>query len=288
MLEDTSTETSERVIAVLGSRLEAMTRLVVGLHLEPSSRGDRRVRSKMESSKCLDDVVSAVVPDSRVGADNPLEVAVLRAQVYAAEMAQASAERELAKETFRRENAAAVTSLTTKELAETRRQLQISRDIAARYQYDASALSAIVEQHKELYQRMENRVKAAEDSIQRLPSQLAREREVFKAEVAANTAQSRRLHNLLSSSGAADVSTEAHLRRRNEDLQERVKQLIAANRTLRARSKLEELDPDTLVLVAEGDSSLVVEACLDHFFPLHVVLPPRAAHGRTGLGSPEP
>ncbi|GMF52951.1 unnamed protein product [Phytophthora fragariaefolia] len=102
---------------------------------------------------------------------------------------------------------------------------------------------------------MENRVKAAEDSVQRLTSQLAREREVFNAAVAANTAQSRRLHNLLSSSGAADVSTETHLRRRNEDLQERVKRLIAANRTLRARIKLEELDPDTLVLVAEGFGS---------------------------------
>ncbi|GMF42357.1 unnamed protein product [Phytophthora fragariaefolia] len=251
MLEDASTETSERVIAVLGSRLEAMTRLVVGLHLEPSIRGDRRVRSKVESAKCLDDVVSAVAPDSRVGADNPLDVAVLRAQVYAAETAQASAERELAKETFRRENAAVMTSSTTKELAETRHQHQIFRDIAARYQHDASALSAIVEQHKELYQRMENRVKAAEGSVQRLTSQLEREREIFKAAVAVNTAPSRRLHNLLSSSGAADVSTETHLRRRNEDLPKRVKRLIAANRTLRARIKLADLDPDTLVLVAE-------------------------------------
>ncbi|GMF36312.1 unnamed protein product [Phytophthora fragariaefolia] len=272
MLKDASAETSERVIAVLGSRLEAMTRLVVGLHLEPSIRGDRRVRSKMEPDKCLDDVISALIPDSRVGADNPLDVVILRAQVYAAETAQASAERELAKETFRRENAAAVTSSTTKDLAETLRQLQISRDITARYQHDASALNTVLEQHKELYQRMENQVKATEDSVQRLTSQLTREREVFKAAVAANTAQSRRLYNLLSSSGAADVSTKTYLRRRNEDLQERVKRLIAANRTLRARVNLEELDPDTSVLVAEGDSSLVVAACLDCFSDLSCFL----------------
>ncbi|GMF18434.1 unnamed protein product [Phytophthora fragariaefolia] len=172
----------------------------------------------MESTKCLDDVISALVPDSGVGADNPLDVAILRAQ------------------------------------------------------HDASALNTVVEQHKELYQRMENRVKAAEDSVQRLTSQLMREREVFKAAVAANTAQSRRLRNLLSSSGAADVSTETYLRRRNEDLHKRVKRLIAANRTLRARAKLEELDPDTSVLVAEGDSSLVVAACLDCFSDLSCFL----------------
>ncbi|GMF41652.1 unnamed protein product [Phytophthora fragariaefolia] len=94
-----------------------------GLHLEPSIRGDRRVRSKMESAKCLDDDISAVVPDSHVGVNNPLDVAALRAQVYAAETAQASAEPELAKETFRWENATAVTSSTAKDLAETRRQL---------------------------------------------------------------------------------------------------------------------------------------------------------------------
>ncbi|GMF29475.1 unnamed protein product [Phytophthora fragariaefolia] len=99
---------------------------------------------------------------------------------------------------------------------------------------------------------MENRVKAAEDSVQRLSSELTRERETFKAAVASNTAQSRRLHNLLSASSVADVPAETQLRRRTEDLQERVKRLVTANRTLRARVKLEEMDPDTLVLVTEG------------------------------------
>ncbi|GMF49700.1 unnamed protein product [Phytophthora fragariaefolia] len=240
MLEETSAETSERVIAVLGPRLEAISRLVVGLHLEPTTRGDRRVRPKLEAAKCVDEVIAAAVPDTQVGPDNSLDVAVLRAQVYAAETAQAAAERELAKEAFRRENEAAVTSSTMKELAETRRQLKISKKIAARYRYDAETMSAVVEQHKELYQRMENRVKTTEDSVQRLSPQLARERETFKAAVASNTAQSRRLHNLLSASSVADVSAEAQLRRRTEDLQERVKRLVTANRTLRARVKLEE------------------------------------------------
>ncbi|GMF22528.1 unnamed protein product [Phytophthora fragariaefolia] len=249
MLEETSAETSERVIAVLGPRLEAISRLVVGLHLEPVIRGDRQVRSKLEAAKSLDEVIAAAVPNTQVGPDNSLDVAVLRAQVYAAETAQAAAERELAKEAFRRENEAAVTSSTMKELAETRRQLKISKEIAARYRHDAETMSAVVEQHKEIYQRLETRVKATEDSVQRLSSQLASERETFKAAVASNTAQSRRLHNLLSVSSVADVSAKAQLRRRTEDLQERVKRLVTVNRTLRARAKLEETDPDTLVLL---------------------------------------
>ncbi|GMF31084.1 unnamed protein product [Phytophthora fragariaefolia] len=71
MLEEASAETSGRIIAVLGPRLEEMTRLVVELHLEPSIRGDRRVRSKPEVAKCLDDVIAAATPDSQVGSDNP-------------------------------------------------------------------------------------------------------------------------------------------------------------------------------------------------------------------------
>ncbi|GMF48969.1 unnamed protein product [Phytophthora fragariaefolia] len=99
MLEEASAETSARIVAVLGPRLEAMSRLVVGLHLEPAIRGDRRVQSKLEAAKCLDGVIAAAVPNFQVGPDNALDVAVLRAQVYAAETAQAAAERELAKET---------------------------------------------------------------------------------------------------------------------------------------------------------------------------------------------
>ncbi|GMF26775.1 unnamed protein product [Phytophthora fragariaefolia] len=162
MLEEASAETSERIIAVLGPRLEAISRLVVGLHLEPAIRGDRRARSKLDAAKCLDEVIAAAVPDTQVGPDNSLDVAILRAQVYAAKTAQAAAEREHAKEVFRRENAAAVTFSSMKELAETRRQLKISKEIAARYRHDAETMSAVVEQHKELYQRMENRVKVAD------------------------------------------------------------------------------------------------------------------------------
>ncbi|GMF25873.1 unnamed protein product [Phytophthora fragariaefolia] len=238
---------AERLCAwsAAGSNISACRRSVFGACHKRRSSGS----SKLEAAKCLDEVITAAVPDTQVGPDNALDVAVLRAQVYAAETAQAAAEHELAKEAFGQENAAAVTSSTMKELAETRRKLKISKKIAARYRHDAETMSAVVEQHKELYQRMETRVKAAEDSVQWLSSQLARERETFKAAVASNTAQSRRLHNLLSASSVADVSAEAQLRRCTEDLQEHVKRLITANRTLRARVKLEEMDPDTLALL---------------------------------------
>ncbi|GMF66247.1 unnamed protein product [Phytophthora lilii] len=124
-------------------------------------------------------------------------------------------------------------------------------------------LNAIVATHNEVYAKLAKRVQAAEDHAQRVSKQLVREQEVFKATVAANTAQCSRLHRLVASSDVADDSASARLRRRNEDLMERVQRLVKANRTLRARVQLEEMDPDVLVLISEG--SLVMLVVLPFF-----------------------
>ncbi|KAE8953699.1 hypothetical protein PR002_g32294, partial [Phytophthora rubi] len=114
---------------------------------------------------------------------------------------------------------------------------------------------AAVDAHTELGDRLENRVKLAEETSDRLAQQIKREQEVFKASVASSTAQSRRLHQLLSRMDATDDSATVRYRRRIEDLEERVKRLVRANKTLRSRVKLEEMDPDVLVLVVEGLST---------------------------------
>ncbi|GMF33423.1 unnamed protein product [Phytophthora lilii] len=230
LLVEASAESSERVIAVLWPHLEQLGRLAVGLQVAPSIRGDRRVRSRVDAAKSLEEVVNAAVPCMDVGGDVTLDLATMRGQLYSAEAAQAAAEKSLHQEICRRENA---------------------------------ELNAIVATHNEVYAKLAKRVQAAEDHAQRVSKQLAREQEVFKATVAANTAQCSRLHRLLASSDVADYSASARLRRCNEDLMERVQRLVKANRTLRARVQLEEMDPDFLVLISEG--SLVMLVLLPSF-----------------------
>ncbi|GMF25378.1 unnamed protein product [Phytophthora lilii] len=144
-----------------------------------------------------------------------------------------------------------------------RAELRRSKEAQAQLVKKVEQLNAIVATHNEVYAKLAKRVQAAEDHAQRVSKQLAREQEVFKATVAANTAQCSRLHRLLASSDVADDSANARLRRRNEDLMERVQRLVKANRTLRARVQLEEMDPDVLVLISEG--SLVMLLLLPSF-----------------------
>ncbi|GMF31073.1 unnamed protein product [Phytophthora lilii] len=96
---------SERVIAVLGPRLEQLGRLADGLQVSPSIRGDRRVRSRVDAAKSLEEVVNAAVSCLDVGGDVKLDLVTMRGQLYSAEAAQAAAEKSLHQEIYRRENA---------------------------------------------------------------------------------------------------------------------------------------------------------------------------------------
>ncbi|KAG6610548.1 uncharacterized protein IUM83_06552 [Phytophthora cinnamomi] len=114
------------------------------------------------------------------------------------------------------------------------------------------SLRGAVDAHTETAARLENRVRAADDECKRLALQLTREQTAFKAAVASSTAQSKRLHDLLARLDAGDDSSSTRLQRQHEDLQEQVKRLTRANRTLRAHGKFEDMDPDVLVLISEG------------------------------------
>ncbi|GMF66313.1 unnamed protein product [Phytophthora lilii] len=98
LLVEASAESSERVIAVLGPRLEQLGRLAVGLQVAPSIRG-------VDAAKSLEEVVNAAVPCMDVGGDVTLYLATMRGQLYSAEAAQAAAEKSLHQEIYRRENA---------------------------------------------------------------------------------------------------------------------------------------------------------------------------------------
>ncbi|GMF33029.1 unnamed protein product [Phytophthora lilii] len=280
LLVEASAESSERVIAVLGPRLEQLGRLAVGLQVAPSIRGDRRVRFRVDAAKSLEEVVNAAVPCMDVGGDVTLDLATMRGQLYSAEAAQAAAEKSLRQEIYRRENAEVLAKTAYGERDSLRVELRRSKEAQAQLVKKVEQLNAIVATHNEVYAKLAKRVQAAEDHAQRISKQLAREQEVFKATVAANTAQCSRLHRLLASSDVADDSVSARLRRRNEDLLERVQRLVKANRTLRARVQLEAMDPDVLVLISEG--SLVVLVLLSPFVVNSQFIEFRSFHRRVG------
>ncbi|EGZ07034.1 hypothetical protein PHYSODRAFT_341193 [Phytophthora sojae] len=255
LVHDVRDESSERILAVLGSKLESLGRLSVNLQLGPSIRGDRRVGSRLASARNLDEVVTAAEPNMDVGEGSTLDMATLRARLHSAESAQAAAENRLRSQTYSLENQKVFLKNAYDEIAQLKKDVAHLRQLEAHYIVELESSNAAVDGLRECSDRQENRVRVAEDSQARALAQLKREQEVYKAAVASSTAQSRRLHDLLARSDAADDTAPARLRRRNEDLEEQVKRLTRANKTLRAHVQLEEMDPDVLVLAVEGIST---------------------------------
>ncbi|EGZ22621.1 hypothetical protein PHYSODRAFT_364250, partial [Phytophthora sojae] len=229
-------------------KLESLGRLSVNLQLGPSIRGDRRVGSRLASARNLDEVVTAAEPNMDVGEGSTLDMATMRARLHSAESAEAAAENRLRSQTYSLENQKVFLKNANDGIAQLKKDVAHLRQLEVHYIVELESSNAAVDGLRECSERQENRVRVAEDSQARALAQLKREQEVYKAAVASSTAQSRRLHNLLARSDAADDTAPARHRRRNEDLEEQVKRLPRANKTFRAHVQLEDMDPDVLVL----------------------------------------
>ncbi|KAG3024557.1 hypothetical protein PC121_g8118 [Phytophthora cactorum] len=244
LLREVNHEVSERVISTLAPQIETAARISVGMQLGSPVRGNKRIYA-------LQEVADSVVPDSGDESDTTSqELARLRSEIRSAQAAQATAEEEI----MHRESAQMACSSARRKLEQTQREVHRLRERKSSVLQELDASNAQVDAHNELYQRLENRIKSAEDESQPLTQYTARQKEIFKATVATNTSQIRRLHQLLSDSDIADDSANTCLKRRNEDLREQVKRLSSANKALRAHVRLEEMDPDVLVLVLESSS----------------------------------
>ncbi|KAG6604622.1 uncharacterized protein IUM83_14120 [Phytophthora cinnamomi] len=234
---DASAEASERVIAVLDPRLDLIGRLNVTLHQGPNIRGDRHVGSRLAAACSLEDVVATAQPNMGVHDDINLDLAVMRGQLHSAEAARAAAENSSMKESFKHENTMVFLKQVRADLEHSMKEVKRLRVLEAHYLQEMEGLRGAVNAHTETAARLENRVRTADDECKRLALQLTRDQMAFKAAVASSTAQSKRLHDLLARLDAGDDSSSTRLQSRNEDLQEQVKRLTRANRTLRAHVK---------------------------------------------------
>ncbi|KAG2798812.1 hypothetical protein PC111_g20692 [Phytophthora cactorum] len=256
LLREVNHEVSDRVISTLAPQIETAARISVGMQLGSPVRGNKRIYVRFVATRSLQEVADSVVPDSGDESETTSQgLARLRSEIHSAQAAQATAEPSLTKEIMHRESAQTVCSSARRELEQTQREVHRLRERESSVLRELDAFNAQVDAHNELSQRLENRIKSAEDESQRLTQYTARQKEIFKATVATNTSQIRRLHQLLSDSDIADDSANTRLKRRNKDLREQVKLLSSANKALRAHVKLEEVDPDGLVLVLEGLST---------------------------------
>ncbi|OWZ06042.1 hypothetical protein PHMEG_00021761 [Phytophthora megakarya] len=235
--------------------MEALGRLAVGLHLQPAIRGNRRVQELVDAADSVESIYSATIYQSPAQQPAPTEhEGTLRGYVHAAQSAQKAAEGRLLTEIGLRENAESLLRSCHQEFAALRKTVENAQALTAHYKAVSYKFEANID-HTEVLARSENRVRAAEDTVADLNRQLKHTKSAFMAKIAAKTTQVANLSATLAISHIVDDSAEGKASRRCSELLERNRRLMTANRTLRTRVKLVQLDPDVLVLVTEGYST---------------------------------
>ncbi|OWZ01295.1 hypothetical protein PHMEG_00027347 [Phytophthora megakarya] len=246
-----------RNLSGLSSQMETLGRLAVGIHLQPAIRGNRRVQELVDAADSVESIYSAAIYPSPAQQPVPTELeGTLRCYVHAAQSAQKVAEGRLLTEIGLRENAEGLLRSCHQEIAALRKSVENAQALTAHYKAVSDKFEANISHHTEVLARSENRVRAAEDTVADLNRQLKHAKSEFMAKIAANTTQVTNLSATLAISHIVDDSAEDKASRRCSELLERNRRLMTANRTLRSRVKLDQLDPDVLVLVTEGSFSI--------------------------------
>ncbi|KAG3145633.1 hypothetical protein PC128_g24177 [Phytophthora cactorum] len=198
-----------------------------------SVRGNKRIYAGFVAAPSLEEVADSVVSDSGDESETTSqELARLRSEIHSSQAAQATAEASFTKEIMRRESLQMACSSARREMKQTQTEVHRLRERQSSVLQELDAFNVQVDVHKELYQRLENCIKSAEDEFQRLTQYTSPQKKVFTATVATNTSQIRRLHHLLSDSDIADDSANTRLERRNEDIRDQVKRVSSTNKAL--------------------------------------------------------
>ncbi|OWY90574.1 hypothetical protein PHMEG_00041238 [Phytophthora megakarya] len=200
----------------MDGRLAEMLRFYATLHKGPNVRGRTTFKRRLDAARSFEDVLSCNEP---VPADTLTEVgrelAAAQAALKSAEASRTVIENKLFAEQCARAN------------AETwAQQFSVDRDAA----------------HKEI-----KLVKSREASLN---VQISEMNAVIKS---AFKKSHENLHKILCQTDPKETTLTLKLRERNRDLVRRVKRLEKANSALSSRLRLEDMDPEALALMVEGD-----------------------------------
>ncbi|OWY91371.1 hypothetical protein PHMEG_00040074 [Phytophthora megakarya] len=116
-------------------------------------------------------------------------------------------------------------------------------------------MNAVIKIHQEMYHRLENRFQLALRSNEIMTKEVNHGRSEYLVGIQAFKKSHEKLHKLLSHTDPKETTLTSKLRERNRDLVRRVKRLEKANSALSSRLRLEDMDPEALVLMVEGGFS---------------------------------
>ncbi|OWY99810.1 hypothetical protein PHMEG_00029128 [Phytophthora megakarya] len=132
------------------------------------------------------------------------------------------------------------------------KEIKLVKSREASLNVQTSEMNAAIKRHQEMYDRLENRFQLALRSNEILTKEVNHGRAEYLGRIQAFKKSHENPHKILCQTDPKETTLTIKLRERNRDLVCRVKRLEKANSVLSSRLRLEDMDPEALVLMVEG------------------------------------
>ncbi|OWY94996.1 hypothetical protein PHMEG_00035123, partial [Phytophthora megakarya] len=208
------------------------------------------------SSRCCEDVLSCNEP---VPADTLTEVgrelAAAQAALKSAEAFRTVIENKLFAKQCARANAETWAQQFSADRDAAHNEIKLVKSREASLNVQISEMNAVIKSHQEMYDRLENRFQLALRSNEIPTKEVNHGRAEYLVGIQAFKKSHEDLHKILCQTDPKETTLTIKLCERNRDLVRRIKRLEKANSALSSRLRLEDMDPEALVLMVEGEFS---------------------------------
>ncbi|OWY97559.1 hypothetical protein PHMEG_00031883 [Phytophthora megakarya] len=236
----------------MDGRLAEMMRFYATLHWGSNVRGRTTFKRRQDAARSFEGVLSCSDP---VPADALTEVrrelAAAQAFLNSAEASRTVMENKLFSEQGARANAETWVQQISADRDAAHKEVKLVKSRETSLNVQISEMKAVIKSHQEMYGRSENRFQMGLRSNEILTKEVNHGHSEYLVGIQEFKKSHENLHKLFSQSDPKETTLTSKLRKRNRDLVHRVKRLEKANSARSSRLRLEDMDPEALVLMIE-------------------------------------
>ncbi|OWZ07606.1 hypothetical protein PHMEG_00019979 [Phytophthora megakarya] len=237
----------------MDGRLAKMLRFYATLHWGPNVRGRTNFKRRLDAARYFEDVLLCSEP---VPADTLTEVerelAAAQASLKSAEASRTLMENKLFSEQCARANAETWAQQFSADRDAAYKEIELVKSREASLNAQINEMNGMIKSHLEMYDRLENRMQMVFRSNKILTKEVNHGLFEYLVGFQAFKKSHENLHKHQSHTDPKETTLTSKLRKRNRDLVRRVKRLEKANSSFSSRLRLEDMDPEPLVLMVEG------------------------------------
>ncbi|ETN06121.1 hypothetical protein PPTG_23411 [Phytophthora nicotianae INRA-310] len=253
LLMDAVEETSDRIVAVFGSRITEAVRCLVQLMINPPQPGDPVRNRAIAAAALVDDLAAAVSNPASYPRDLAAEIGDLKATLTDARLAKLIATHSVGEkqqkltdlETRFMQSRANCSSLEQALAAETKQRITAEEQI--------TALASEVRVHDEVVLNIQKALKAANEARASQSRKINRDWQLYQKNPRIYADRLERFHRYLTERGQSVENFDQKIKRKI--LKDELRKVLLVNKYLRKFVNDRDLDPDALLLFAEAAQS---------------------------------